>query len=31
MDKILVTINYYVREKYWCSIRTLCDEELRKG
>tara|TARA_B110000285_G_C15081688_1_gene593863 strand:- start:987 stop:1625 length:639 start_codon:yes stop_codon:yes gene_type:complete len=31
MDKVLVTINYYVREKYWCSIRQLCDEELRKG
>jgi tetratricopeptide repeat protein 21B len=31
MDKVLVTINYYVREKYWCSIRSLCDEELRKG
>jgi tetratricopeptide repeat protein 21B len=31
MDKILVTINYYVREKFWCSIRNLCDEELRKG
>jgi len=31
MDKILVTINYYAREKFWCSIRTLCDEELRKG
>ena len=31
MDKILVTINYFVREKYWCSIRQLCDDELRKG
>jgi hypothetical protein len=31
MDKILVTINYYAREKFWCSIRNLCDEELRKG
>ena len=31
MDKILVTINYYVREKYWCSIRRLCDEELSNG
>jgi len=31
MDKILVTINYYVREKFWCSIRRLCDDELRKG
>jgi len=31
MDKVLVTINYYLREKFWCSIRTLCDDELRKG
>lgn len=31
MDKVLVQINYYVREKYWCSIRQLCDDELRKG
>ena len=31
MEKVLVTINYYLREKYWCSIRTLCDDELQKG
>ena len=31
MDKILVTINYYVREKFWCSIKRLCDEEMRNG
>jgi len=31
MEKILVQINYFVREKYWCQIRTLCDDELRKG
>ena len=31
MDKILVTINYLIREKFWCSIRNLCDQELRKG
>jgi len=31
MDKILVTINYLVREKFWCSVRRLCDEELSSG
>jgi tetratricopeptide repeat protein 21B len=31
MEKILVIINYYVREKFWCSIRHLCDDELKKG
>ena len=31
MDKILVTINYYIRERFWCSIRNLCEAELRKG
>ena len=31
MDKVLVTINYYIREKFWCSVRELCDDELRKG
>ena len=31
MDKTLVTINFYIREKFWCSIRNLCDLELRKG
>jgi hypothetical protein len=31
MDKIFVTINFYIREKFWCSIRNLCDVELRKG
>jgi len=31
MDKVLVTVNYYIREKFWCSIRNLCDQELQKG
>ena len=31
MDKVLVTINYYIREKFWCSVRSLCDLELQKG
>jgi hypothetical protein len=31
MDKILVTVNFLIRERFWCSIRNLCDEELRKG
>ena len=25
MDELLVKINYLIREKLWCSIRTLCD------
>jgi uncharacterized membrane protein len=31
MEEVLVTINYYIREKLWCSIRNLVDSELRKG
>jgi hypothetical protein len=31
MEKLLVTINYFVREKFWCSIRKLCDDELKNG
>ena len=31
MEEVLVTINYYIREKLWCSIRNLVDAELRKG
>ena len=26
MEELLVKINYLIREKLWCSIRTLCDE-----
>ena len=26
-----MTINYLIREKFWCSIRGICDAELRKG
>ena len=25
MEELLVKINYLIREKLWCSIRTLCD------
>lgn len=27
----MVIINFFIREKFWCSIRNLCDLELRKG
>ena len=26
MEELLVKINYLIREKLWCSIRTLCDD-----
>ena len=26
MEELLVKINYLIREKLWCSIRSLCDE-----
>ena len=29
MEEILVTVNYYIREKLWCSIRNLVDEVSR--
>ena len=25
MEQVLATINYFIREKLWCSIRKLCD------
>lgn len=25
MEQVIATINYFVREKLWCSIRKLCD------
>ena len=25
MEELLVKINYLIREKLWCSIRSLCD------
>ncbi len=25
MDQVIATINYFIREKLWCSIRKLCD------
>ena len=25
MEQVLATINYFIREKLWCSIRRLCD------
>lgn len=31
MEELLVKINYLIREKLWCSIRSLCDDELDKG
>ena len=29
MEELLVKINYLIREKLWCSIRSLCDEVSR--
>ena len=26
MEELLVKINYLIREKLWCSIRSLCDD-----
>ena len=26
MEELLAKINYLIREKLWCSIRTLCDD-----
>jgi uncharacterized membrane protein len=25
MEQVIATINYFIREKLWCSIRKLCD------
>jgi uncharacterized membrane protein len=25
MEQVVATINYFIREKLWCSIRKLCD------
>lgn len=25
MEVVQATINYYIREQFWCSIRNLCD------
>lgn len=31
MEQVVATINYFIREKLWCSIRKLCDLEMKKG
>jgi hypothetical protein len=31
MELLLANVNYLIREKLWCSIRDLCDQELSKG
>lgn len=31
LEEVQTNINYLIREKLWCSIRQLADEELTKG